>query len=495
MILHELVAEVEGAKITGNGDVDIENLEYDSRQIRPGSLFVAVKGFQQDGYNYVAQAVANGAVAVMGERESAEGVTTHIQVPDVRKAMADVAARFYGYPGMRIKACGVTGTNGKTTTCNLIKKILEARGKKVGLVTSLVYDTGDEQFVAYRTTPESLDMQRLLFLMRKNNCVNAVIETSSHALALHRVDHINYRVAVYTNLTRDHLDFHGTMEDYYQAKALLVQKLQGPLSYAVINLDVPEFHQLFGELSGPFMAYSLKNKEADVYAGDYEIKPDKTTFDLVTPMGTRTVSYRLPGQFNLMNALAAATGGLACGIDLDTVVKGLEEATPIPGRFNYVDMGQPFAVYVDYAHTPDAIERLCEASRGVMERGRILLMFGCGGDRDKGKRPLMGTAATTFADHAVVTSDNPRTEDPLEIIEQIKPGLKGHNYEIHPDRREAIKAILAKARPGDVVLLAGKGAERYQEINGVKHDFDDATEAKRALEELGHKGAVATEGR
>jgi UDP-N-acetylmuramoyl-L-alanyl-D-glutamate--2,6-diaminopimelate ligase len=285
------------------------------------------------------------------------------------------------------------------------------------------------------------------------------------------------------------------MEDYYQAKALLVQKLQGPLSYAVINLDVPEFHQLFGELSGPFMAYSLKNKEADVYAGDYEIKPDKTTFDLVTPMGTRTVSFRLPGQFNLMNALAAATGGLACGIDLDTVVKGLEEATPIPGRFNYVDMGQPFAVYVDYAHTPDAIERLCEASRGVMERGRILLMFGCGGDRDKGKRPLMGTAATTFADHAVVTSDNPRTEDPLEIIEQIKPGLKGHNYEIHPDRREAIKAILAKARPGDVVLLAGKGAERYQEINGVKHDFDDATEAKRALEELGHKGAVATEGR
>ncbi len=495
MKLHELVAEVEGAIITGNGEIDIENLEYDSRQIRPGSLFMAVKGFKEDGYTYVPQALENGAVAVMGERDGAEGVAIHVKVPDIRKAMADVSARFYGYPGMRLKVCGVTGTNGKTTTCNLIKKILEARGKKVGLVTSLLYDTGEEQFVAYRTTPESLDMQRLLFLMRKNNCMNAVIETSSHALALHRVDNINYRVAVYTNLTRDHLDFHGTMEDYYQAKALLVQKLSGPMSYAVINLDVPEFHQLFGELQGPFIAYSLSNKQADVCAGDYEIKPDRTIFDLVTPMGTRTVSFMLPGQFNLMNALAAAAGGLASGIDLDTVVKGLEEATPIPGRFNYVEMGQPFAVYVDYAHTPDAIERLCEASRGVMKRGRILLMFGCGGDRDKGKRPLMGTAATSFADFAMVTSDNPRTEDPLEIIENIKPGLKGHNFEIEADRREAIKAILAMARPGDVVLLAGKGAERYQEIQGVKHEFDDATEAKRALEGLGYTGVLATEGR
>ena len=495
MKLHELVAEVEGAKITGNGNVDIENLEYDSRQIRPGSLFMAIKGFKEDGYSYVEQALANGAVAVMGERESFEGVANHVQVPDARLAMADVSARFYGYPGLRMKACGVTGTNGKTTVCNLLKKILEARGKKVGLVTSLLYDTGSEQFTAYRTTPESLDMQRLLFLMRKNGCVNAVIETSSHALSLHRVDHINYRVAVYTNLTRDHLDFHGTMEDYFRAKALLVQKLQGPMSYAVINLDVPEFHHLFGELSGPFVAYSLNNHQADVYAGDYEIKPDKTIFDLVTPMGTRTVSFWLPGQFNLMNALAAAAGGLASGVDLDNVVKGLEEATPIPGRFNYVEMGQPFAVYVDYAHTPDAIERLCEAARGIMQRGRLLLLFGCGGDRDRGKRPLMGTAATTHADYVVVTADNPRSEDPLQIIEDIKPGLKGHNYEIHTERRDAIKAIIAKARPGDVVLLAGKGAERYQEIRGVKHEFDDLIEARHALEEMGHTGAVATEGR
>ncbi len=495
MKLYELVAEVEGAIITGNRDVEIENIEYDSRQISPGSLFMAIKGYKEDGYNYAEQARLNGAVAVMGEREACAGMANHVQVPDGRVAMAEVSARFYGYPGMRIKACGVTGTNGKTTVCNLIKKIMEARGKKVGLVTSLLYDTGSEQFTAYRTTPESLDMQRLLFLMRKNNCVNAVIETSSHALVLHRVDHINYRVAVYTNLTRDHLDFHGTMEEYYRAKAMLVQKISGPMSYAVINLDVPEFHHLFGELSGPFIAYALNNRQADVYAGDYEIKPDRTIFDLVTPMGTRTVSFWLPGQFNLMNALAAAAAGLACGVDLDNVVHGLEAATPIPGRFNYVEMGQPFAVYVDYAHTPDAIERLCEAARGIMQRGRLLLLFGCGGDRDRGKRPLMGTAATTFADYVVVTADNPRSEDPLQIIEDIKPGLKGHNYEIHAERRDAIKAIIAKARPGDVVLLAGKGAERYQEIRGVKHEFDDLIEARHALEEMGHTGAVATEGR
>lgn len=493
MKLRELIDGTENAVLTGNGELEIENIEYDSRQVRPNSLFIAIKGFKTDGYDYVEQAVASGAVAVLGERESAAGIDTHVQVPNARKAMSDVSAKFYGYPGLRLKVCGVTGTNGKTTTCNLIKNMLEARGKKVGLVTSLLYDTGNEQFKAFRTTPESLDMQRLLFLMRKNNCQNAVVETSSHALMLHRVDNIAYRVAVYTNLTRDHLDFHGTMEEYFRAKATLIQKLSGPMSYAVINLDVPEFHQLFGELPGPFIAYSLSNRQADVYAGDFEIRPDKTIFDLVTPMGTRTVEFRLPGRFNLMNALAGAAGGLASGVDLDTVVKGLEVSTPIPGRFNYVEMGQPFAVYVDYAHTPDAIERLCEAARGVAPGGRLLLLFGCGGDRDRGKRPLMGTAATTLADYAVVTSDNPRSEEPLAIIEDIKPGLKGNNYEIHADRREAIKAIMAKARPGDVVLLAGKGAEHSQEVKGVKYEFNDALEAQKALEELGHKG-LATAG-
>jgi len=446
-------------------------------------LFIAIKGYKQDGYDFVSQAVEKGAVAVLGEREDCDLVKNHITVSNAREAMASVAAKFYGYPGLRIKACGVTGTNGKTTTCYLIKNILEARNKTTGLITSVIYDTGKEVFHAERTTPESLDVQRLLLLMKKNHCVNAVIEVSSHALMLNRVDHINFRVAVYTNLTRDHLDYHGTMEEYLKAKARLLGRLEGQLSYAVINLDVPEFRPLFGDFSSSYMSYSLSDPEADVYCTNYEIYTDKTIFDLVTPMGSGTVTFPLPGKFNLYNALAATAGGLACGVDIDNVIKGLESAKPVPGRFNYVDGGQPFGVYVDYAHTPDAIMRLCQSARDIT-KGRLLILFGCGGDRDTGKRPLMGEAATTMADYAVVTSDNPRSEDPLTIIEDIKPGLKGSNYEICPDRAEAIKKILQKAQPDDVVLLAGKGAEEYQEIKGVRNHFSDKEEAKKILAEM-----------
>ena len=480
-----MIGDLEQAKLTGNPDIEIENIEYDSRLLKENSLFIAVKGFQRDGYDFAEHAREQGAVAIMGERETCDLFENRVTVPDARKAMADVAAKFYGYPGMKIKACGVTGTNGKTTTCHLIKAILEARNKTVGLVTSNIYDTGKETFVAERTTPESLDMQRLLFLMKKNHCVNAVIEVSSHALMLNRVDNIDFRVAVYTNLTRDHLDFHETMEDYFEAKAELVRKLNGPLSFAVINLDVPEFRELFGDFSSSFMGYSLENSSADVYLAKYEVQQGKSIFDVVTPMGTRTVCFRLPGRFNLMNALAAVAGGLASGVDLDSAVRGLEAAQPVPGRFNYVDAGQPFGVYVDYAHTPDAIERLCQSAR-ELTTGRIYVLFGCGGDRDKGKRPMMGRAATTTADFALLTSDNPRSEDPLAIIEDVKPGLEGDNCEIIPDRVEAIATVLKKAQPGDAVLLAGKGAENYQEIKGVRHPFNDTAEAIKVLAELGY---------
>jgi UDP-N-acetylmuramoyl-L-alanyl-D-glutamate--2,6-diaminopimelate ligase len=460
--------------------------------IRPGSLFIAIKGYTTDGYDYVPEARAAGAVAVMGERERCESIPVHVKVPSARKAMSDVAAKFYGFPGMRIKACGVTGTNGKTTTCTMIRAILQARDKTAGLITSLIYDTGGEVFKAERTTPESLDLQRLLFLMRKNHCVNAVIEVSSHALSLNRVDNINFRTAVYTNFTRDHLDFYGTMEEYFKAKVLLAKKLSGPLSYAVINLDVPEFHALFGELNSPFITYSLQNQSADVYCGNFESRPDGSTFDLVTPMETETVMLKLPGRFNIMNSLAAASAGLASGVDLASIVKGLESMEPVPGRFNHVSMGQPFGVFVDFAHTPDAIERLCEAARGVSS-GRVLLLFGCGGDKDKGKRPIMGKVATTRADFVVVTSDNPRSEDPSDIIDEIKPGLSGSNYEIQVDRREAIAAILAQAKPGDIVLLAGKGAETYQEIKGVRNPFEDAAVAREALAAMGFTGSAVNE--
>ncbi len=451
-----------------------------------------MKGYAVDGYDYVEQATANGAIAVMGERSACPGIDTHIQVPNIRKAMSDVSALFYGNPGDRIKACGVTGTNGKTTTCFLIKHILEARNKTTGLITSQVYDTSKEKFRADRTTPESLDVQRLLFLMKKNYCVNAVIEVSSHALALHRVDNIDFRVAVYTNLTRDHLDFHSDMEEYLEAKKLLLKKLHGPLSYAVINLDVEEFRPLFGELDCSDMSYSLSDSKADVYCSNYELKQEGTTFDLVTPMGNRTISLKLPGRFNLQNALAAAAGGLACGVDVDNVVRGLEAAEPVAGRLHPIKCGQPFAVYVDFAHTSDAIMRLCETARELTE-GKLLLMFGCGGDRDRGKRPLMGRAATENADYVVVTSDNPRSENPQDIIEDILPGLSGEDFEIIADRNEAIRALLGRASEGDTVLLAGKGSETYQEVNGVKEPYDEFAVARKALADLGYAGEENTE--
>lgn len=472
--------------MTGHTDIEIEAVEYDSRLVRKNALFLAVKGFKQDGYDFVEEARANGAIAVMGEREGCDLIENHVRVPDIRRAMADVAARFYRYPGLKVKACGVTGTNGKTTTCHLIKHILEKGNQMTGLITSTLYDTGKETFTAERTTPESLDLQRLLLLMNKNRCVNVVIEVSSHALALRRVEHINFQVALFTNLTRDHLDFHKTMDNYLAAKASLLKKLEGEQSWAVINLDVPEFRILFGEVDSSYMSYSLSDSEADVYCHNFRIEPDRTSFDLVTPMGTRTVTFNLPGRFNLINALAAAAAGLACGVDLDDVVNGLEAAQPIPGRFNIVRAGQPFAVYVDFAHTPDAIGRLCQSMREITQ-GKMLLLFGCGGNRDRGKRPLMGKAATSNADFTVVTSDNPRDEVPKAIIEEIKTGLTGNSYEIHVDRREAIGAILRKAQPGDAVILAGKGAEKYQEIKGVRYPFDDITEAKTALAELGYE--------
>ncbi len=455
-------------------------------------MFFAVKGYRADGYDFVESAVENGAVVVIGERETCPQVGTHVQVPNIRKAMSDVSAKFYGYPGLKIKAAGVTGTNGKTTVCYLLKKMLEARNKTVGLITSQTYDTGSDKFEAERTTPESLDMQRLLYLMNLNFCVNAVIEVSSHALTLNRVDNIDFRVAIYTNLTRDHLDFHESMEEYFNAKAALVKRLKGPLSYSVINLDVAEFRPLFAETSCSHISYSLENSGADIHCTNYEFRPDGTTFDLVTPMGNRTVSMKLPGRFNLQNALAALAGGLACGVDIDNVIRGLEAAEPVPGRLTLIECGQPFAVYVDFAHTPDAITRLAEAVR-EFTKGRLLLLFGCGGDRDKGKRPLMGQAAVTTADYAVVTSDNPRTEQPELIIEDIKPGLRGGQYEIVVDRTAAIESILKKAVPGDTVLLAGKGAETYQEIDGKKVPYNDTTEVERILADMGYRKTEDTE--
>jgi len=465
--------------------VEITGIEYDSRLIGPGMLFVAVSGFKQDGKKFIADAIKNGAAAVMADSKIDAGVPV-VVVPELRQAMADAAAEYFGYPGKKLFVIGITGTNGKSTSVYLIRMILEAAGRKVGMLNSLVYDTGEKRIKAERTTPDSVDMQRYLSDMCEALCEYASVEVSSHALVLHRVDNIDFKVGLFTNFSRDHLDFHHTMEEYLAAKKLFLSKLEGADKYAVINMDVAEFAGFTKDVKCNLVTYSVADHSVDVYVKDAELFPDRTRFRLVTRRDEREVNFRLPGRYNLANATGAAAAGAALGIDLDTIVCGLESAESVPGRFQPVNVGQPFAVIIDYAHTPDAIERLCQSAREVT-KGRLMILFGCGGDRDRGKRPLMGEAASRFSDYAVITSDNPRTEDPLKIIDEIKPGMVNDRYLVIPNRTEAIGEILIKAAGGDTVLIAGKGAEDYQEIGTKKYPYEDRTEVIKALKNLGYR--------
>ena len=453
--------------------------------IKPGSAFVAIRGFQTDGNTYIEDAKERGAVAVVTDREGDYGIP-QVVVPDARMALADLAARLYNYDQNQIKICGVTGTNGKTTSCFLLRNLLNARGKRTGLITSLEYNTTKEKIAASRTTPESLDIHRLLYIMKNNLCTNAIVEISSHALMLHRVRNLDIQVALYTNFTRDHLDFHNTMEEYLEAKAQLLNFVAEENKWAILNYDCPEFMSLKSRIVGSHMTYSLQDPGADVYLEHFTLRPEGSEFELHTPMGNRAIQFKLPGRFNLYNALAASTAAMASGIDIDSIKTGLEQSTVIPGRLDRVASAAPFSIFVDYAHTPDALTRTIEALR-ELGTGRILTLFGCGGDRDRGKRPLMGKAVTDAADYSVLTSDNPRSENPRQIIEDVKPGLtNGAKIEMIEDRAEAIAHILSRATAGDIVLLAGKGAESYQEINGTRHHFLDKEVALQELQKLGY---------
>lgn len=486
--LEDLIKAMNALEIDGALDSVVSGIEYDSRQVKAGVVFVAIPGFVVDGFDFAAEAVKRGALAVVSERDNEQKLqVTWIKTDNCRKALSDVAAKFYGYPGKALKVCGITGTNGKTTSAYLLKAILEERNKRVGLIGSLGYDTSKEVFEAERTTPESLDIQRLLYLMRVNECNNVVMEVSSHALELSRVENIDFRVGLFTNLTRDHLDFHSDMESYFESKALLLSKLSGLMKYAVINLDVPEFRELFGRITSAYLSYSLQDATADVYTAAREYSANGTIFDLVTPMGSRTVKSRLCGEFNVMNMLGALTAGLASGIDIDTAVHALEKAQPVAGRFQAVDCGQPFAVIIDYAHTPDAIGRVIGAARQFTE-GRVIALYGCGGDRDQGKRALMGEAASE-ADYVLVTSDNPRSEDPQVIINDTVKGVTVEHCVI-VDRREAVNKAISIAKKNDTVLLLGKGAEKYEISASGKRPYSELLEAKQALNALGFQTSL-----
>ncbi|MFZ0091942.1 MAG: UDP-N-acetylmuramoyl-L-alanyl-D-glutamate--2,6-diaminopimelate ligase [Solirubrobacteraceae bacterium] len=463
------------ARAGGSGSVEIRGLAYDNRLVEPGTLFFCVSGFTRDGHDFAPDAVARGAVALVVERPLRLGVP-EVQVANVRGAMAPAAAAFYGDPTARLTTVGITGTNGKTTSAFLVRALLEADGRQTGLLGTVKSVIGAVAHDVERTTPEAIDLQRTFRDMLAGGDEACVMEVSSHALALHRADAIHFAAAIFTNLTQDHLDFHPTMEDYFAAKRMLF--VEGRPGAAVVNVDDPYGARLAGELTGA-ITFAL---HGDAAYRATEVHTDLTgaRFTVQTPDGELALRSPLRGEFNVANVLGALAVGRVLGVGLDTCAAAIATAGQVPGRFETVDEGQPFAVLVDYAHTPDSLENVLRAARELSD-GRLHVVFGCGGDRDRGKRPVMGEIARRLADRVIVTSDNPRSEDPEAIIAEILDGA-GRDVSHDADRRTAIAAAIADAAAGDVVVIAGKGHEQGQEFHdGRKIAFDDVTVAREIL--------------
>jgi UDP-N-acetylmuramoyl-L-alanyl-D-glutamate--2,6-diaminopimelate ligase len=457
----------------------ITGLAYDDRAVGPGTLFFCVRGFTRDGHEFAQDAAQRRAAALVVDHQL-DVLLPQVHVPDVRAAMAPVAAAFYGDPTNTLQVVGVTGTNGKTTTAYLIRILLEAGGHQSGLLGTITSVIGGVEHAVQRTTPEAIDLQRTFREMLDGGDVACAMEVSSHALELHRADAIHFAVAVFTNLTQDHLDFHPTMEDYFQAKRKLFTELHPANS--VINLDDEYGRRLAAELDEP-VTFGIDSTEAAYRATDIETSLQGSTFTVHTPEGPNYVRSPLRGRFNLLNVLGAVAAVRAMGLPLDTALSAIEQTGQVPGRFEPVDEGQSFAVLVDYAHTPASLENVLNAARKLTD-GRLHVVFGCGGDRDRGKRPLMGEIAARLADDVIVTSDNPRSEDPEAIIEEILAGID-RPVQHDPDRRQAIRQAIADAEAGDVVVIAGKGHEQGQEFEqGRKIPFDDVAVAREALRSL-----------
>jgi UDP-N-acetylmuramoyl-L-alanyl-D-glutamate--2,6-diaminopimelate ligase len=459
----------------GARGIEVSSLAYDNRVVTPGTLFFCVRGFTRDGHEFAPDAIARGAVALVVERPLDLGVP-EIMVDDVRAAMAPAAARFYGDPTAALAVVGVTGTNGKTTTAFLIRALLEADGRQTGLLGTVKSVIGGAEHDVERTTPEAIDLQRTFRRMLESDDRACAMEVSSHALELHRADAIHFAAAIFTNLTQDHLDFHATMEDYFQAKRRLF--VATPPGHSVINVDDPYGDRLADELEGR-VTFALDN-DATYRAAHVQTGLEGSRFLVHGPDGATELRSPLRGRFNVYNVLGAFATARTLGVSGEHAAAAIETAGQVPGRFETIDEGQGFAVVVDYAHTPDSLENVLRAAR-ALTAGRVHVVFGAGGDRDTGKRPLMGEIAARLADRVIVTSDNPRSERPEAIIDQILAGAAS-DVEHNPDRREAIAAAIAAAEDGDVVVIAGKGHEQGQEFEGGrKVPFDDATVAREAL--------------
>ncbi|HEX6204938.1 MAG TPA: UDP-N-acetylmuramoyl-L-alanyl-D-glutamate--2,6-diaminopimelate ligase [Solirubrobacterales bacterium] len=477
MRLDELVAEVPGARIVGDASVEVKELAYDSRKVEPGTLFFCVVGEKVDGHEFGARAVEEGAVALVVERELTDLEVAQVVVPDSRAAMAPLAARFWGDPTARLQVVGVTGTNGKTTTAFLVREILQAADVYCGLLGTVKQIVGGVEKEVVRTTPEALELQKTFRQMLDGGDEACAMEVSSHALTLHRADAIHFEVAVFTNLTQDHLDFHADMEDYFLAKRKLFEA--GP-EVAIVNVDDPYGRRLAEEFE--CLTFSAEGAEADYSASEIEFDASGASFSV----GGMRLRTGLPGHFNVANALAAFAVAEAMGVGSEIAVAGLARAARVPGRFEPIDEGQGFAVLVDYAHTPDSLENVLRAARRLT-KGRLISVFGAGGDRDRDKRPKMGRAGAELSDLAVITSDNPRSEDPEAIVAEVAGGAEGPaELEVVVDRREAIALALGRAQPGDTVVIAGKGHEQGQEFeDGRKIPFDDREVAREELGKLG----------
>ncbi|WCK53088.1 UDP-N-acetylmuramoyl-L-alanyl-D-glutamate--2,6-diaminopimelate ligase [Aneurinibacillus sp. Ricciae_BoGa-3] len=488
MQLESLLAPLMISRCTGNANVEITGLQIDSRKIQPGNLFICLPGFTVDGHDFAAKAVAAGAVAVLAQRAIEVDVPV-VYVPDIKRAMAILADRFYGQPTRNMKVIGVTGTNGKTTTTHLIQKVLEDAGHPTGIIGTIEMRIGDEVKEVKNTTPEAADLQQSFAWMLSKGAEYAAIEVSSHALDMGRVRGIRFKTAVFTNLTQDHLDYHGTMEKYRDAKGLLFSQLGNEydndrMKVAILNADDPASETYARITPAQVITYGI-DAEANVRGTNIRITPNGTKVSVDTFAGSAEFSLQMIGNFNVYNVLAATAACLAEGIPLKQIKQSLEAVEGVRGRFERVDAGQDFTVIVDYAHTPDSLENVLKTVREFAEED-VYCIVGCGGDRDRTKRPLMARIAVGYADTAILTSDNPRSEDPDAILDDMIAGLQDtpqERYTTISDRREAIRYAINRAKTGDVIVIAGKGHETYQIVKDRVLHFDDKEEAVLAIKE------------
>ncbi|MDP4154686.1 MAG: UDP-N-acetylmuramoyl-L-alanyl-D-glutamate--2,6-diaminopimelate ligase [Bacillota bacterium] len=483
MRLQELLKNLHPLSPLTEANPEITSIENDNRKVQQGSLFICIKGYTVDGHDFAQSAVENGAAAILAERPLMVDVPVMV-VNDTMRAMAVLADAFYEHPTKQLHLIGITGTNGKTTTSHLIEKILTDAGKRTGLIGTMYTKIGDEILETKNTTPESLTLQKTFKRMADANVEAAVMEVSSHALDLGRVHGCDYNVAVFTNLTQDHLDYHHTMEEYKRAKSLLFSQLGNTFDvkhpkFAVLNADDPASETYKKSTAAHVVTYGI-DQEADIKAIDIEMTSSGTKFILQTFGEHFPMKIQLIGKFSIYNVLASVAAALVTGIPIEQIIGSIENVKGVAGRVELVNAGQNFTVIVDYAHTPDSLENVLKTIQHFAKR-KIFVVVGCGGDRDRTKRPLMAKIACQFATDPIFTSDNPRSEDPLVILKDMEEGVQGEAYLVIPDRKQAIATAIQNAADGDVILIAGKGHETYQIIGKQVHDFDDRLVAKEAI--------------